>query len=240
METQKKQSGFGIASLVLGIISIITACFMLGIIPGILGIIFAIVGLCSKNRSAGTAIGGLICSIIGVIIFGLTLLFADIFSTDTANGPKKVSQIETSQSSGAEELDSEDLDRENSDNDLFKVGDVVETDGLKISFISSEVYVSDNEFIQPKSGCSYYRLEFEFENIGDTDGYVSSYDWDAYADGYAIDQTWVEDDDLNATISPGKKAKGAVYFEVPDDSVEVLAEYELNAWTEEKVTFKIK
>ena len=60
-----------------------------------------------------------------------------------------------------------------------------------------------------------------------------------YADGYAVEQTYF-DDDLSATLSAGKKAKGAVYFEVPVNAVEVNAEYEMNYWTEEKVVFVIK
>lgn len=122
----------------------------------------------------------------------------------------------------------------------FNVGDIVETDDLRISYLSAEEYTSDNEFMQPKEGNTYYRIEFEFENIGDSDQYVSCFDFNCYADGYAAEQTFLEDDDLSATLSPGKKVKGAMYYEVPKDASEVTLEYETDYWTEDKIIFVVK
>ena len=70
-----KQSGFGIASLILGILGFLGSCFVFGIVPSILGIILAIIGLCQKDRAKGTAIAGLILSIIGTAIAGISLMF---------------------------------------------------------------------------------------------------------------------------------------------------------------------
>lgn len=62
----------GVASLVLGIISIIIGLFSagalgwFGAILGILGIIFGAVA--KKNASSGVATGGLVCSIIGTVL----------------------------------------------------------------------------------------------------------------------------------------------------------------------------
>ncbi len=64
-----KQSGFGIASLILGIISIVTVCIVIGIIPAILGVIFAIVAFCQKNVKKEAAIVGFVCSLMGIILF---------------------------------------------------------------------------------------------------------------------------------------------------------------------------
>lgn len=123
----------------------------------------------------------------------------------------------------------------------FHVGDIVETPNLKITYISAEEYQSKNQYIQPKDGYVYYRMEFEFENIGDTDQAVSSMiSWDCYADGYAMDASYVGDDVLDATMSPGKKAAGAVYYEVPADAKEITLEYETNFWSQNKVVFVVK
>ena len=58
-----KQSGFGITSMILGIISLLSSCVVGGIpiVLGILGIIFATVAMCQKDRAHGTAIAGLTC-----------------------------------------------------------------------------------------------------------------------------------------------------------------------------------
>lgn len=75
-----KQSGLGIASMILGIISILTACIAFGIVPGIIGAVLAIIALCQKDKKHGTAIAGLTCSIIGIIIFAIMALFVNSVS----------------------------------------------------------------------------------------------------------------------------------------------------------------
>ena len=68
----------GVVGLVLGILSIICGCCgPLGVIMGIPGIICSIFG--NKQKSSGMAIGGLICSIIGLILgFVVTIFYVMI------------------------------------------------------------------------------------------------------------------------------------------------------------------
>ena len=72
-----KQNGFGIASLILGIISIVTVCIVIGIVPAVLGLIFAIVALCQKNRKKEAAIAGLICSLVGIALFVIIVIIVN-------------------------------------------------------------------------------------------------------------------------------------------------------------------
>lgn len=183
--------------------------------------------------------------LIGIIVV-VILMIAAVGGGD--DSPEKVGTVDTTQSASADETTG------NGDNSVttteatteavsneFAVGDIVATDNFKISFLSAEVYVSDNQFLQPKDGYVYYRMEFEFENVSDSDQTVSSMlDWNCYADGYAVDQSWVGDDGLDATLSAGKKAKGAIYFEVPEDAQEIELEYSVNYFTESKVIFIVK
>ena len=62
----KKQSGFGIASLVLGIVSVISLGIL--IIPQILGIIFGIIGVCDKSKKRSLALAGLILSGLAMLL----------------------------------------------------------------------------------------------------------------------------------------------------------------------------
>lgn len=128
----------------------------------------------------------------------------------------------------------------NSSDEQFPVGHVIETKTLRISFLSAGECVSDNQFIQPKDGNVFYKMEFEFENIGDSDEWITAYNFDCYADGYATDQTYFLDDTLQATLSPCKKVKGSVCFEVPQNSQNILLEYETNVWTDDKIIFIAK
>lgn len=74
-----KQSGLGIASLILGIIGMLLSCVAVGIVPCIIGLILAIIALTQKDRKHGTAIGGLVCSVIGIGIFLLAIFVLDGF-----------------------------------------------------------------------------------------------------------------------------------------------------------------
>lgn len=123
---------------------------------------------------------------------------------------------------------------------LFKVGDVIKTSNFQITYLSAEKYVSDNEFIQPKKGNMYYEMAFEFENISDSDQTVSSFEFDCYADGYDMEQQYFADEQLDATLSPGKKTKGSLIFEVPSDSKEIILEYEQGFWSDDRIMFKGK
>lgn len=152
--------------------------------------------------------------------------------------PQKVG--ETSKTEQSEEQQTETPAEEKVDNE-FSIGEIVETSSLRISYVSAEEYVSDNEFIQPKDGHMYYKMDFEFENISDSDQYVSSWDFNCYADGYDMEQSYIlEGLDLDATLSPGKKTKGAVVFEVPEGAESIVLEYETNFWTENKIVFVVK
>ena len=122
----------------------------------------------------------------------------------------------------------------------YSVGDIVEAGGLKITYLSCGEYVSDNQFVQPKDGCCYLYCEFEFENTGNADVYVSSLDFDCYADGLDCDACYIREDDLGATLSAGRKAKGTVMFEVPVDATVVEVEYLSNIWTSDRVVFNAR
>lgn len=142
---------------------------------------------------------------------------------------------------GEMEQESEQTAEEESSNS-FSVGDIVETDYMRITFVSADQYIEENEFMQPKEGYEYWRFEFNFENISDTDQTVSSMmDWECYADNQNADQTWLVDDNgLDATLSPGRTTQGAVYFEVPEDAESIEIEYSVNLWTDERVVFVVK
>lgn len=85
----KPSSGFGITSLIMGILSILTSCCCgAGILFGILGFIFSL--LQKKDfdgKKPGTATAGLITSIIGLLLsIGLIVLsYAGLLSLDPSS-----------------------------------------------------------------------------------------------------------------------------------------------------------
>ena len=122
----------------------------------------------------------------------------------------------------------------------YSVGDVVESSKLKITYLSAAEYISDNMFIQPKAGNHFISCEFEFENVGTSDDFISFYDFDCYADGVACEANYFQENSLSATLSAGRKTKGTVSFEVPIDAEIVEVEYLSNYWTSNRVVFTVE
>lgn len=120
------------------------------------------------------------------------------------------------------------------------VGQTYESKALRIVYLSCENYVSDNMFVQPREGYHYITLTFEFENLGTSDKSISSYSFDCYADGIDCNQTFIRDDDISATLSAGRKAKGTVTFEVPDNATVIEVEFDNSVWTSDRITFTAK
>lgn len=121
--------------------------------------------------------------------------------------------------------------------ETFAVGDVLEAGDLTITYISCETDTSYDEYYEPRDGYHYITCTFEFENAGDSDEYISFYDFDCYADGISCSASYFRDDSLSATISNGHKTQGTVTFEVPDDAAVVEVEYLTNYWTSNRIIF---
>ncbi len=121
----------------------------------------------------------------------------------------------------------------------FKVNETFQNKYEKITMTEvKEVTDYDyNEYLGPKDGNKIIALKFEVENISsDTDElYVSSFQFNAYADGVAVDLFIYGSnkyEDLSATIGIGKKTIGYVLYEVPKDAQKITVEYNSNFWVD--------
>lgn len=125
-----------------------------------------------------------------------------------------------------------------SSEEAFHVGDIIETEDLRISYISADEYKSDNMFIQPSDGNKYVYIQLEVENLSDSDQMISYMSFECYADGVACDAFYGMEDALSATLSAGRKAKGTIAYEVPAEAQIIEFEFEDNIWTDSKIIFK--
>lgn len=80
---KKMNVGLGIASLVIGIVSLMCFCTGLNVILAILAIVFGIVQL-ATCESKGLAIGGIVMAAISIVLTAITygLLFSNVTFTD--------------------------------------------------------------------------------------------------------------------------------------------------------------
>lgn len=121
--------------------------------------------------------------------------------------------------------------------DVYHVGDIVEIKGAKIIYTASGEYVSPSAYVKPNDGNKFIYLEFYVENIGSGTVSVSYFDFDAYADGYAVDQKYFDEDSLSGGLSAGRWEIGKIYFEVPVNASEIEAEYEYDVFNSKKLKF---
>ncbi|MBQ8928261.1 MAG: DUF4352 domain-containing protein [Oscillospiraceae bacterium] len=181
---------------------------------------------------------------------GVFLMMAAGSGSDDNSTAQKVGEVEQTVSSADEEKektpqpdgdeapeDSVTQEEADAPQEAYHVGDILKTDALEIVYKASGYYVSDNEFIQPKEGNQYIFIELYCTNIGDSDQSIDSYSFTCYADGYSCESTYFSDNDLSASLSPGRSASGIVAFEVPQDASDIQIEYELDLWSEEKAVF---
>lgn len=90
---EKKSNGFAVASLVLGILSILSSFTIVWVGFGWLGLVFGIVGIvmgvmAKKRNPSGMATAGLVLSIIGTALCSITFIacVACIGAVGTAGG----------------------------------------------------------------------------------------------------------------------------------------------------------
>lgn len=124
---------------------------------------------------------------------------------------------------------------------VVNVGEEISTNDVKISFVSAKDYTDYNSYSAPKTGNKVIRAEFTFENISNSDIYLNNLE--CYADGEKCTEYFYADDYKSPTLeslSSGKRVKAVVYYEVPENAKSIILEYETNAWTSDKVEFKIK
>lgn len=197
--------------------------------------------VCPNCRKKQSGIGKwIIIAIIIIVIIGAVAGGGD----DKDKNPQKVEDNKETTQVDTKETDSNEAESETEQTEeksnIFEVGDVVETNNFRITYMSAGEYKSDNEFLQPKDGYVYWQFEFKFENISDTDQVVSSLmDWECYADNAKVDQVYTISDNngLDATLSAGRETQGTIYYEVPADAQNIELEYDINYWQSDKIIF---
>ncbi len=124
---------------------------------------------------------------------------------------------------------------------VYRVGDVINANGLKIAYTSAEKWVENNQFLQPDEGYMYIRLYLSVENTSDSDKYISSFEFTCYADGKKEQSKYLTSDALEGgTLSSGRKDEGYIYFMVPEDASEIEVEYETSFLTGKKAILKVE
>lgn len=241
------QSGLGIAGMVLGIISIITACFIFGGFIGIAGLVLSIIGITQKNKKRGMSIAGIVLNVIAIIIMIIMFIAVGVSGEDTHSSKQTISSQDTTipTVSASLEMPSDETFVDESTPEphtdeapvatLPTVGDTIEGEVWKISLLDAKEYdkIEDEYFNDvPQDGYKYLVLFFEVENVSNEDDYFNYFYIESYLDSYSTDLKIIINkpdgyDTLTGDVSAGKKMKGCLTYEVP-----------ASGWSELEVSYK--
>lgn len=123
----------------------------------------------------------------------------------------------------------------------FKVNETFQNQYEKITMIEVNTNFTDySEYLEPSDSNKVVMLKFEVENINDENDelYVSSLNFNAYADDVAVGSFYGANDqynDLSATLGKGKKTVGYILYEVPKNAQKITIEYNADFWTDGNV-----
>ena len=187
----------------------------------------------------------ILCVILALAAFAFMAIGSGSDDEDPAS---KVGEISDDKTPDSDKSDDKTPDSDKSDDNKqnenqqttqkeYKVGETLVTKDIKVTFLSSGEFISDNMFTQPADGNKYVYIKLYCENISSSDQNISYYDFNCYADGYACDGCYSMDNTLSATLSSGRTTTGTVCFEVPANATDIEFEYEANIWTSAKYTF---
>lgn len=157
------------------------------------------------------------------------------------DGPQKVGEVDTSPetaSEGTGAVDSSEAEQEA----VFRKGEIAEMNDVQVT-MTDFVESTGSEFNKPTDGNIFVLAEFEIANNTESELSVSSaLSFDAYADDYALNYSLTallekDGNQLDGTIAAGKKLKGWIGWEVPEDYKEVEIHFTDNVWSNNEFVF---
>lgn len=174
-----------------------------------------------------------------IVIILIVLILAPVFAN---NSKDDVSKVNTPNSSTYSDNSSNPSTAASNDTLSFTVGETAEYKDVQITLLNV-TESNGNNFNTPTDGNVFVSAEFEITNNSDKELNISSIlCFDAYCDSYATNMSLsaLMDNNLeqlDATIAPGKKLKGAIGYELPSDYSTLEIDVKLDVWSDKKINF---
>ena len=128
---------------------------------------------------------------------------------------------------------------------IFKKGEIAELNGVQVTLMDYKENAG-SEYNKPSDGNVFLMAEFEIvNNTKEELGISSMLSFEAYADDYKLDYSLAaimekEGNQLDGEIAAGKKMKGGIGWEVPQDYQAVEVHFTDNVWSSNKFMFLIE
>ena len=178
-----------------------------------------------------------------IIVFAIIGASGNNDEKDSQQTDNSVTKVENTAPPATDSPDTSSEDSTESESDaplVFKEGETASKNGIEITM--TKVTESKGKcYNKPAKGKIFVICNFLVENKSDDDFTMSMLDYNAYADGYSLSETYYSEDDfgsMSGTIAPGKKMKGALAFEVKKNYKKLELDFALgDLFGDEKVKF---
>lgn len=188
-----------------------------------------------KSRAPSRRPSGCLTALLVVLCIFIVIL-AVFVSCGSSSEPEKVGESGSSSQQQQQQSDS--------GPETFGVGDQVALDGVTVTLLGVTENAGRN-YVSPSDGNVFVLCEFEIENNSSRDIASSTIiSFECYIDGYstALSLTAMmssDDPQLDGTIAAGKKMKGVVGYEAPQDWSEIEVRFSPSFWGKE-IIFEYK
>ena len=195
--------------------------------------------VCPNCRKKQGGIGKWIAIAVVVVI----ILCAAASGGKDEDKPKQISSASSDNNVSNETVNSETESQDEVEKDTFGIGELNDVQVTMTSYEES----NGSEYNNPADGNVFVLVEFEIANNSDSEIAISSMmSFDAYSDDYALNYSLsalMEKDgatQLDGTIASGKKMKGIIGYEVPEDWSNIEIHFTDNVWSNNKFKFLIE
>lgn len=158
---------------------------------------------------------------------------------------KELENDKNAENDNREELENDKNAENDNSETIFKKGEIAELNGVQVT-LTDYKESTGSEYNTPSEGNVFLMAEFEItNNTSEVLAISSMLSFEAYADDYKLDYSFSalmekEGNQLDGEIAAGKKMKGWIGWELPQDYQNVEVHFTDNVWSNDKFMFLIE
>jgi Domain of unknown function (DUF4352) len=223
-------NGLAVASLVTGIIALVTGWVFIGIVIGIAAIVLGAIAL-KKPHGKGMSIAGIITGAVGALAglafaaFWIIALFAagSIANSGIKSAEFYAQELKSSQAAEQSLIES-DKDFDKGETARFGLFDV-KVNSVELNYQPTEDYYT------PGDGNQFVLVNMSVTNKDDSPNYITSYDFKLNADGVADSSYFLDVAPAfnGGQVSSNATTTGNIVFKAPIGAKQLKLQYETTA-----------
>lgn len=188
------KNGIGIAAMITGIIGLLTSATVLGGVLCLVALILSIIGLCQKGKKRGTAVAGLICSIVGMVVFlvVIVILGLAIGSSSNKDDEEPTNEIVTEQTTDEEPT----TEKSTKEDATTQEPTTEEKNENEFVYEDLKVVYKESKIEKDKSGKDCLVVYFDYTNNSEENqAFLYAFTVTVFQNGVELEGSWFQVND---------------------------------------------